>query len=89
MLRVVNKMHHALKLTKYFMLKDWNFTSNNFIQLINDLDGHSIDSVEFDPDIRKVKDEVVAIEELWLGCRRYILKEADDNVTLAQRKYIA
>lgn len=80
-------MHHALKLTHYFMLRDWNFTSNNFIRLIDDLkDG---DSIEFNPDMRKVEDEVLAIEDLWLGCRRYILKEADENITLAQRKYVA
>lgn len=87
MLRVVNKMHHALKLTHYFMLRDWNFTSNNFIRLIDDLKGG--DSIEFNPDMRKVEDEVLAIEDLWLGCRRYILKEADENITLAQRKYVA
>lgn len=69
------------------MVRDWNFTSNNFIRLIDDLkDG---DLIEFNPDMRKVEDEVLAIEDLWLGCRRYILKEADENITLAQRKYVA
>lgn len=87
MLRVVNKMHHALKLTHYFMVRDWNFTSNNFIRLIDDLEGH--DSIEFNPDMRKVEDEVQAIEDLWLGCRRFILKENDKTIDLAHKKYVA
>lgn len=87
MLRIVNKMHHAIDLMQYFAIRDWKFRSNNFIQMMADL--NDSDSKTFNCDIRGIGDEEVAIANVWLGCRRYILKEPDDNVTLARKKYSA
>ena len=87
MLRIVNKMHHAIDLMQYFALKDWTFHSPNYAQLMSDLS--QWDSLEYNCDIRSVKNEEQAIANVWLGCRRYILKEPDSNVYLARKKYTA
>ena len=78
-------MHHAIDLMQYFALKDWQFHSPNYEQLMSDLS--ESDAVEYNCDIRSVTDEEKAIRNVWLGCRRYILKEPDSNVTLAKKKY--
>lgn len=87
MVRIVRKMHHAIDLMQYFALKDWKFYSRNFTKLMSDLSER--DAEEFNCDIRSVKDEEAAIANVWLGVRRFILKEPDSNVTLARQKYAA
>ena len=80
-------MHHAIDLMQYFALRDWKFKSNNYIKMMADMSEY--DGKTFNCDIRSVEDEEAAIANVWLGCRRYILKEPDDNVTLARKKYTA
>jgi hypothetical protein len=80
-------MHHAIDLMQYFALKDWKFHSPNYAQLMSDLSAS--DKVEYNCDIRSVTNEERAIRNVWLGCRRYILKEPDSNITLAKKKYTA
>ena len=87
MMRIVKKMHHAIDLMQYFALRDWKFYSRNFMKLMVDL--NETDCEEFNCDIRSVKNEEEAIGQVWLGLRRYILKEPDSNVTLARQKYTA
>lgn len=76
-----------MDLMQYFALRDWKFYSKNFMKLMVDLNEH--DCVEFNCDIRTVKDEQQAIANVWLGVRRFILKEPDSNATLARQKYAA
>lgn len=76
---------------KYFVTHDWKFGSNNFFQLINDLSPYDDDV--FDVDMRKFRatggSKLGAIRNSWLGCRRYILKEPDSNMTIARAKHQA
>jgi len=80
-------MHHAIDLMQYFALKDWKFHSGNYIELMSDLNER--DKIDYNCDIRTVTNEKEAITNVWLGCRRFILKEPDSNVTLARKKYAA
>ena len=87
LVRIVNKMHRAIDIMQYFALREWKFESKNFLALIGELKGRDV--TDFNPDLRVVKDEYPAIRNLWLGCRRFILREPDSNVTLARQKYVA
>lgn len=84
MKKIVGRMHYALDLMKYFANRHWTFTCDNYITLINSLKGKDITT--YDVDISKPRTEDVLMN-VWLGIRRYLLKENDNTISMARIKY--
>ena len=86
MVKIVGKMHRAIDLMHYFVINEWNFSSPNYLKLIDAIPESEV--ADFKLDLRKV-DEREGVRKCWLGCRRFILKEDDSTIELARKKYIA
>lgn len=84
MKRVVNKMHYALDLMKYFATRSWEFETNGLVSLMNALKGR--DREIFDVDISSI-DSDYAISQIWYGVRKYLLREDEKTIPMARIKY--
>uniref|UniRef100_T1KXA6 Fatty acyl-CoA reductase n=1 Tax=Tetranychus urticae TaxID=32264 RepID=T1KXA6_TETUR len=84
MKRIVDRMHYALDLMKYFADRHWSFECDNYINLIHSLKGPDCNT--FDLDISKPRTDDVLMN-VWLGIRRYLLKEDDRTISMARIKY--
>ena len=84
MRQTVQRMHFSMDLMRYFAFHDWSFRCDHVIALIERM--HPEDRRFFDFDIRP-QDPVQVSRSIWLGIRRYLLKESDKTIHLAQIKY--
>lgn len=83
-IKAVNRMHHANDMFDYFCSNQWLFVTDN-VKKLRDIQSQG-DSETFNCDVRVVNWSHYA-RIGWLGCRRFILKEADDTYDYAKRRY--
>jgi hypothetical protein len=70
----------------YFYLREWKFYSENTKNLIKLLENVSpIDSKNLNFDVSTV-DWKLLIRNSWIGYRKYLLKESDDNIKKAKQR---
>lgn len=84
MRKIVNRMHFAMDLMRYFAFHDWTFRCDNVLTLIDSMTFN--DRKLFDFDIRP-QDPVSVSRNIWLGIRRYLLNESDKTIPIALIKY--
>lgn len=84
MRRVVARMHYAFDLMKYFADRSWEFETNGLINLINSLKGK--DREIFNVDVGNI-DSDYAVSKVWLGVRKYLLRESEKTIPIARIKY--
>lgn len=82
--KAVNRMHHANDVFDYFCSNQWNFVTDN-VKRLRELQADG-DKATFNCDVRAIDWEVYA-RTGWLGCRRFILKEEDESIEYAKRRY--
>lgn len=80
MVRVVQKMHNGFDLLEYFATRQWSFPCDNLLSLYDSLG--ETDQKLFNFDIRKV-DWRTYTQNFYIGIRRHLMKEDDDNVPKA------
>jgi fatty acyl-CoA reductase len=81
--RVQKKISKAVEILEYFTTKDWEFTNDNFLALMNSMNDH--DKKEFYLDIRPLNWKTY-IEQYCLGAKIHLLKEDISNVEYCRRK---
>ena len=69
------------------MIKEWKFHTKNTKRLIDIVNQNDFDSNEFKFDISSVNWTEIP-KDLWIGGRKYLLKEPDDNIKMARQRYI-
>lgn len=83
MVRIYDKLHRATNALEWFTTHDWNFKSNNVIEMSERLQG--IDQKTFQFDVRNLQ-----WTDYWhdyvLGIRKFILKEEDETIQSARNK---
>lgn len=82
--KAVKRMHHANEMFDYFCSNQWNFDTFN-VRKLRELQTQG-DQSTFNCDVRAINWKSYA-EVGWLGCRRFILKEDDDSIDYAKRRY--
>jgi len=83
--KAVNKMHHANEMFDYFCSNQWNFKTDN-VKKLRRLQS-TCDRQIFDCDVRQIDWDSYA-RLGWIGCRRFILKETDDSLGYARKRYL-
>ena len=79
-------MHAGFEMLSYFWMKQWKFHSENTRALLNTIKEYSqYDSDHFKFDVELV-DWKLMTRNSWIGGRRYLLKESDDNIPKAKRR---
>lgn len=82
--KAVNRMHHANEMFDYFCSNQWNFVTDN-VKKLRHLQSPTDRSI-FNCDVRAINwCEYAKLG--WLGCRRFILKESDETLAYAKRRY--
>lgn len=83
MVKLVRKMHNAFDLLEYFASRQWSFPCDNLLRLCDSMS--EVDRTLFDCDVRRIcwRDYT---HNFYIGIRRHLLKEEDDNVPKAQRR---
>jgi hypothetical protein len=84
MVRLVRRMHNAFTLLEYFASHQWNLPSNNLTALNKSL--NETDRKMFDFDVSQI-DWVNYTYNMYIGMRRHLLKEEDDNVEKARKRF--
>lgn len=84
MVRLVRRMHNAFQMLEYFATRQWKFPSDNLVALNKSL--NETDRKVFDFDVTKI-DWNVYTHNMYLGMRRHLLKEDDDNVEKARKRF--
>ena len=84
--KAVNRMHHANDMFDYFCSNQWNFVTAN-VKRLRTLQTLS-DRQEFNCNVQEIDWDLYA-RIGWLGCRRNILKESDETIDYARRRYRA
>lgn len=84
MVKITNKMHYALDVMQYFTQHQWTFQSNNLVALYKKLDKD--DQEEFHFNMADIDWESYA-KNCSLGNRRYLLKESDETIPTALKRY--
>lgn len=83
-IKAVNKMHQANDMFDFFCSNQWEFQTDN-VKKLRELQTLE-DRINFNCDIRQINwDEYARLG--WIGCRRYILKESDDTIEYAKKRY--
>ncbi|KAK9505236.1 hypothetical protein O3M35_009331 [Rhynocoris fuscipes] len=72
MLRIQDKIIRAMRIIEFFTTREFLFTNENTMELIDFL--HDEDRIEFDFDVRKIN-WVTYLEAYVVGLRNFILKE--------------
>lgn len=83
MIRLVKKMHNSFGLLEYFANRQWSFPCKNLLNLYDSLSEN--DKELFNFDIRKVNWQDYT-RNFYIGIRRHLMKESDDNVPEAMRR---
>lgn len=78
------KIHKALGVFRPFYTNQWSFEVDNVVKLRESMT--KLDAEEFPIDVRLV-DWVKYPEAVWMGCRRYMLKEPDSSIPQALQRY--
>ncbi|XP_073992544.1 putative fatty acyl-CoA reductase CG5065 isoform X2 [Rhodnius prolixus] len=81
MVRIQSKIIRAMNIIEFFTTRDFIFTNENTMELINHL--KPVDQIEFDFDVRKINWHTY-IKSYVVGMRNYILKE--DPSTLPEAR---
>lgn len=82
----MNKLDNANSLMKYFGERSWIFHHTNLVELKDAMDPSDQEVFEFDS--VKYNDMDTVTEDLYMGARRYILKEDDSNINWAKKRYL-
>lgn len=86
MVSVTHRMHNGFEMLSYFWMSQWKFHSENTRNLINILKNVSpYDWQHFKFDVSTV-DWRLMTKNSWIGGRRYLLKEADENIPKAKKR---
>jgi len=80
MVNLVRRMHSGFKLLEYFAMRQWSFPCDNLISLYDSL--NETDKKLFNFDIRQVNWRTYT-HNFYIGLRRHLMKEEDDNVPKA------
>ncbi|CAG2176235.1 unnamed protein product, partial [Oppiella nova] len=83
MVKVTRKMHRAFEVLEHFTSKEWVFHNRNYYDIHDRLSPE--DQRLYFSDIRRLDWRIYA-ENLYLGTRRYLLKEDDSNIDKAQTR---
>ena len=83
MVRLMKRMHHAFDLLGYFARREWDFPSNNLIELYESMS--STDKILFNIDVKQVQWREY-IHDSYMGIRRYLLKEEDSSIDAARKR---
>ncbi|XP_055680434.1 fatty acyl-CoA reductase 1-like [Lutzomyia longipalpis] len=86
---IVMKLQRRLYLAQihlaYFMRHTYEFENNNYMSLLNDLRGSDVDAFGFS--YYKDVDHILYFVMCILGARRHILRQKDDSLPLARRRF--
>jgi fatty acyl-CoA reductase len=85
MVKVTLKMHRAFTVLEHFTNKEWCFHNDNYLE-IHDLLSPQ-DQKTFSSDIRTIDWRQYA-KDVYMGTRRYLLKEDDNNIEKAKRRLL-
>jgi len=85
MVKVTFKMHRAFTVLEHFTNKEWYFHNENYLEIYNLLS--TDDQERFNSDIRKVDWRHYA-KSVYMGTRRYLLKEDDSNIEKAKKRLL-
>ena len=80
---MVGKMHQAFELLTYFARRQWSFPCDNFLKLNESLT--ETDKCKFNIDISKLNWRIYT-HKLYLGIRKYLLKEEDSTIPKAKKR---
>ena len=83
MVKMTQKMHRAFTVLEHFTTKEWCFHNDNYYQIYDQLSEE--DQKTYFSDVRKIDWRKYA-ESLYLGTRRYLLKEDDSTVEKARQR---
>lgn len=83
LVKVTQKMHRAFQVLEKFTTKEWLFHSDNYFYILDQLPEE--DQKEYFSDVRKIDWRKYA-ESVYLGTRRYLLKEDDSTVEKAKQR---
>lgn len=86
MVNIVQRMHHALSLLKYFCTRSWSFPCPNLSSLIQHMSQNSAGDLDkFYMDVRGIKwKEYIGL--CYMGARRNLLKESDSTIAEAKKR---
>jgi hypothetical protein len=76
-------MHHAFDLLGYFARREWSFPNANVLHLHEQMS--VVDRKTFRIDVRQVVWQSY-MHDLYMGIRRYLLKEDDANIAQARKR---
>ena len=88
MVGLTEKMHKGCHHFVYFWNREWSFKTNNTRNLIKIIKNQSKlewETFKFDPDDI---DYNHLCKYLWIGIRKNLLKEPDENIPEAKLRYI-
>lgn len=83
MVRVTLKMHRAFAVLEHFTNKEWSFHNDNYLHIHSKMSDQ--DKRTFFSDIREINWREYA-HDLYMGTRRYLLKEDDSNIEQAHKR---
>lgn len=83
LVRLVGKMHSGFELLTYFARRQWSFPCDNFNQLSDSLTEE--DKLKFNIDISTINWRNYT-HRLYLGIRKYLLKEEDSTIPEAKKR---
>lgn len=84
MIRLVRRMHNAFNMLEFFTNHEWIFPCDNLLKLTDSLS--PVDQKLFDFDVRKI-DWREYTYNMYIGIRRHLLKEDDENVHKAKKRF--
>lgn len=85
MVKLTFKMHRAFTVLEHFTNKEWCFHNNNYIEIHDQLSPE--DQQAFFSDIRRIDWRQYA-KGVYMGTRRYLLKEDDSNIEKAKNRLL-
>ena len=83
MIQIYTKVQMAVRVTKFFRINDWHFTTANLIALRDKMSPK--DKVRFNFNVEDI-DWQKYIHSYIHGLRKYILKEDDSTLHLARKR---
>jgi PREDICTED: similar to ENSANGP00000021191 len=86
LVKYVQKMHKAFDLLHYFANNEWTFSADNTKEVIKAM--NITDSSLFNCNLHEYDKAEAVVRSIWMGTRRYILKEPDSTINKAKLMYI-
>lgn len=78
-------MYEANMALHYFILNNWHFQNDNFMNLCSNLKIHDLKSFNFNDFVEF--DLILYFRWAVLGGRKYLLGEGDERLPIARKKY--